>query len=93
MEPHPTDTVKKWPSVILQTLHYVCLNTFMNKSKRSIYVKVKRGGGHLLKGACYWELVVIVVKTVTAFEYYSKTEAQIPMMIKVHADLQLNSYF
>ena len=51
------------------------------------------GGGHLLKGACYWNLVVIVVKTFTAFEYYSKTEAQIPMMIKVHADLQLNSYF
>ena len=47
----------------------------------------------MLKGACYWELVVIVVKTVTAFEYYSKTEGQIPMMIKVHADLQLNSYF
>ena len=51
------------------------------------------GGGHLLKGACYWKLVVIVVKTVTSFEYYSKTEAQIPMMIKVHADLHLNSYF
>ena len=61
---------------------------------KTIYIcKGKEGGGHLLKGACYWELVVIVVKTVTAFEYYSKTEAQIPMMIKVHADLQLNSYF
>ena len=47
---------------------------------------------HLLKGACYWELVVIVAKTVTPFEYNSKTEAQIPMMIKVHADLQLNSF-
>ena len=81
MEPHPTDTVKKWPSVILRTFGYVCPNAFMNESKRSTYVKVKRGGGHLLKGACYWELVVIVVKTVTAFQYYSKTEAQISMMI------------
>ena len=62
---------------------------------KTIYIckGVAGGGGHLLKGACYWKLVVIVVKTVTAFEYYSKTEAQIPMMIKVHADLQLNSYF
>ena len=61
---------------------------------KTIYVcKGKEGGGHLLKGACYWELVVIVVKTVTAFEYYSKTEAQIPMMIEVHAGLQLNSNF
>ena len=61
---------------------------------KTIYIrKGKEGGGHLLKGACYWKLVVIVVKTVTAFEYYSKTEAQISMMIKVHAYFQLNSYF
>ena len=61
---------------------------------KTIYIcKGEEGGGHLLKGACCWKLVVIVVKTVTAFEYYSKTEAQIPMMIKVHTDLHLNSYF